>query len=46
MNPVPKHVGIIMDGNGRWAMAHGVPRSEGHAAGANAVKPALTAAMS
>ncbi len=45
MNPVPQHVGIIMDGNGRWAEAHGVPRNQGHAAGADAVEPAMTAAM-
>lgn len=32
---VPKHIGIIMDGNGRWAKNRGLPRSEGHKAGAN-----------
>ena len=31
---LPAHVGIIMDGNGRWAEARGLPRSEGHRAGA------------
>ena len=31
---VPRHVGIIMDGNGRWAKQRGLPRSEGHKAGA------------
>lgn len=31
---LPKHVGIIMDGNGRWAKKRGLPRSEGHKAGA------------
>lgn len=30
---VPRHVAIIMDGNGRWAKAHGLPRLEGHRAG-------------
>jgi undecaprenyl diphosphate synthase len=30
---VPKHVAIVMDGNGRWANARGLPRTEGHAAG-------------
>jgi len=30
---LPKHVGIIMDGNGRWAQAQGLPRSAGHRAG-------------
>lgn len=32
---VPEHIGIIMDGNGRWAKKRGLPRSEGHKAGAN-----------
>lgn len=31
---LPRHVGIIMDGNGRWAKNRGLPRSEGHKAGA------------
>lgn len=35
---IPKHVAIIMDGNGRWAKAHGVPRLMGHNAGMNAMK--------
>ena len=33
-NPVPKHIAIIMDGNGRWAKKRGLPRTAGHAAGA------------
>ncbi len=33
VHPVPSHVGIIMDGNGRWARARGLERSEGHRAG-------------
>ncbi len=32
---LPKHIGIIMDGNGRWAKQRGLKRSEGHKAGAN-----------
>lgn len=32
---LPKHVGVIMDGNGRWAKKRGLERSEGHKAGAN-----------
>lgn len=32
--PVPAHLGIIMDGNGRWAKKRGLPRTAGHAAGA------------
>jgi len=35
---IPKHIAIIMDGNGRWAKAHGVPRLEGHRQGVNAVR--------
>lgn len=34
MNNIPQHIGIIMDGNGRWATRRGLPRSAGHAAGA------------
>ena len=37
MDNVPRHVGIIMDGNGRWANARGLHRTQGHAAG----EPAL-----
>lgn len=35
---LPKHVAIIMDGNGRWAKKHGVPRKMGHKAGADALR--------
>jgi undecaprenyl diphosphate synthase len=35
---VPRHVAIIMDGNGRWAQSRGLHRSEGHAEGARAVR--------
>jgi undecaprenyl diphosphate synthase len=41
---VPRHVAIIMDGNGRWAERRGLPRVAGHRAGAEAVKRALQAA--
>jgi len=41
---VPRHVAIIMDGNGRWAKARGLPRSAGHRAGAEAARKALRAA--
>ena len=34
---IPKHVGIIMDGNGRWAEMRGLPRSEGHKRGVERV---------
>ncbi|MFU0833451.1 MAG: Isoprenyl transferase [Oscillospiraceae bacterium] len=37
-NVLPSHVGIIMDGNGRWAKRRGLPRSAGHAAGAAVFK--------
>ncbi|MBE7035108.1 MAG: isoprenyl transferase [Ruminococcaceae bacterium] len=37
-NRLPKHVGIIMDGNGRWAKKRGLPRSAGHRAGAQVIK--------
>ncbi|MEM0969993.1 MAG: isoprenyl transferase, partial [Verrucomicrobiota bacterium] len=35
---VPKHIAVIMDGNGRWAKERGLPRSEGHRAGAESVR--------
>lgn len=36
--PLPKHVGIIMDGNGRWAEHRGLPRVEGHRIGSDSVR--------
>lgn len=36
--PLPRHVAVIMDGNGRWAERRGLPRAEGHRAGAGAVR--------
>jgi undecaprenyl diphosphate synthase len=39
--PLPRHVGIIMDGNGRWAHAHGLPRGEGHRRGVEALRRAV-----
>lgn len=41
---IPQHVAVIMDGNGRWAAARGLPRVAGHRAGIEAVKRALQAA--
>ena len=41
---VPRHVAIIMDGNGRWAAKRGLPRAAGHRAGAEAVRRILKAA--
>src|SRR6201997_2065147 len=42
--PVPRHIAIIMDGNGRWAKAHGLPRIAGHRHGAEAARRAVIAA--
>ncbi len=42
---VPRHVGIIMDGNGRWAQARGLPRTVGHRAGTEALRDVLRAAV-
>ena len=43
-NPVPLHIGVIMDGNGRWAAARGLPRIEGHRRGIEAVRSLVKAA--
>jgi undecaprenyl diphosphate synthase len=44
LNPVPAHVAIIMDGNGRWARQRGLPRLEGHRRGVEAVRAAIDSA--
>ena len=41
----PRHVAIIMDGNGRWAERRGLPRAAGHKAGAEAVRRAMQSAV-
>lgn len=41
LNKLPQHIGIIMDGNGRWATKKGLIRTSGHKAGANTVKNIL-----
>src|SRR5436305_2676597 len=41
---LPRHVAIIMDGNGRWAKRRGLPRLEGHRKGADAVRAVVRAA--
>jgi undecaprenyl diphosphate synthase len=41
---VPRHVAIIMDGNGRWAAARGLPRAEGHRRGVEALRRTIRAA--
>ncbi len=43
-NCAPRHVAIIMDGNGRWAAERGLPRSAGHKVGIDAVRRAVKAA--
>lgn len=42
--PPPRHVAIVMDGNGRWATARGLPRREGHRQGADAARRTVEAA--
>ncbi len=42
MNNLPQHIGVIMDGNGRWAKKRGLPRSAGHQAGADTLKKIVT----
>ena len=42
MNRLPTHIGVIMDGNGRWAKKRGLPRSAGHQAGADTLKKIVT----
>ena len=44
-NKLPRHVAIIMDGNGRWASFHGLLRSAGHKAGVKTLKKILTTAV-
>ena len=41
--PLPQHIAIIMDGNGRWAHAHGQPRHAGHRAGVKATRKIVEA---
>lgn len=42
--PGPRHVGVIMDGNGRWAQRRGLPRTAGHKAGVEALRGVVKAA--
>jgi undecaprenyl diphosphate synthase len=42
---IPRHVAVIMDGNGRWAQSRGLPRKAGHRAGAESVREAVSACL-
>ena len=44
INRIPRHVAVIMDGNGRWAKSHGLERSAGHVEGVNTVRRITEAA--
>src|SRR6516162_6232314 len=41
----PKHIAVIMDGNGRWARQRGLPRSRGHLEGANSARQCVEACL-
>ena len=43
--PLPRHIAIIMDGNGRWAKQHGLPRVIGHRRGASALRHVVRACV-
>ena len=45
LDRLPKHIAIIMDGNGRWAAKRGLPRAAGHRAGAEAVRRILKSSV-
>ena len=45
LDRVPAHVSIIMDGNGRWATARGLDRSQGHVAGVDSLREAVTTSV-
>lgn len=42
---IPRHIGIILDGNGRWAQKRMLPRSAGHRAGVKNITPVVSAAL-
>ncbi len=42
---IPRHVGLILDGNGRWAQARGLPRTAGHLAGEAALFDTVEGAL-
>ena len=41
LGPVPRHVAVIMDGNGRWAQRRNLPRLQGHSAGISNIRPVI-----
>ena len=41
LDQLPRHIAVIMDGNGRWAKQRGLPRIEGHRAGIESVREAV-----
>lgn len=43
MDELPKHIAIIMDGNGRWALEKGLPRVQGHQAGVDSIRDIVRA---
>ncbi len=45
MEKIPSHVSIIMDGNGRWAQARGLDRSQGHVAGVESLRETVTTSV-
>ncbi|MCI1665329.1 MAG: isoprenyl transferase [Atopobiaceae bacterium] len=45
LDHLPRHISLIMDGNGRWATSRGLDRSEGHVAGVKALRETITASV-
>ena len=45
LDRIPRHIGCIMDGNGRWARAQGLPRTEGHRAGEHSLFEVVEACL-
>src|SRR5437588_7885922 len=45
LSKLPRHVAIVMDGNGRWAKQRGLPRTDGHAAGEEALFDVVEGAL-
>ena len=45
LNRIPRHIACVMDGNGRWAQARGLPRTEGHRAGENSLFEVVDASL-